>query len=58
MEHTTTSEPPSTTTTDKSSMAGSKAGDNLGRGVMGAAASVHVSCLFKYTPWQGLMVFV
>jgi hypothetical protein len=30
-------------TTDKSSMAGSKAGDNLGRGVMGAAASVHVS---------------
>jgi hypothetical protein len=34
---------PSTTTTDKSSMAGSNAGDNLGRGVMGAAASVHVS---------------
>ncbi|KAJ6019547.1 hypothetical protein N7499_009489 [Penicillium canescens] len=31
----------SSTTTGKSSMAGSKAGDNLGRGVKGAAASVH-----------------
>ncbi|KAJ5757661.1 uncharacterized protein N7511_006355 [Penicillium nucicola] len=40
-EHTGTYDQPATTTTDKSGMAGSKAGDNLGRGVMGAAASVH-----------------
>ncbi|KAJ5312727.1 hypothetical protein PENANT_c007G09796 [Penicillium antarcticum] len=39
-EHAATHDQPFTTT-DKSSMAGSKAGDNLGHGVMGAAASVH-----------------